>query len=289
MKLVETVTHLSLALAVTTTAMLAIPGCSKKDEPPPPMPTSTPAETVAAAPPTVASITAVAPMAPAPGQAPGTLQEAIGIAKPMMKDSSGGPDEGATTLMNYWLQKNYKWSELEAVAQTTGAAFLGSPDAVRGQRICGAGAIQTFSKVSDTPKQHEATIATPEGVLAVGAVMDVTGMKQGGNGRFCGVASGIQTMTDASGAQVRAIRLTGMFDTPANRGATGGGGGPGNLKACCQALQQNSVSMPPPNNVYAAAAANYCFGVVATAASKDAAVASIRGMLRGAPLPSVCR
>ena len=47
--------------------------------------------------------------------------------------------------------------------------------------------------------------------------------------------------------------------------------------------------MPPPNNIYAAAAANYCFGVVASSNSKDASLAAIRGMLRGAPLPSVCR
>lgn len=290
MKLVQTATTLSLALAVTTATMLAVPGCSKKDEPPPPMPTSAPPETVA--PPvvaTTASVAQIAPMAPAPGQAPGTLQEAIGIARPQMADSTGGPDGGATTLMNYWLQKSYPWAQLEAVPQTTGAAFLAAPDAERGKRICGQGNITAFSKISDTPKQHEATLTTTEGTLAVGAVMDVTGMKQGGAGRFCGIATGVQSMTDASGAQVRAIRLTGMFDTPANRGGGGPGGGPGNLRACCQALQQNSVSMPPPNNIYAAAAANYCFGVAASANSKDASLAAIRGMMRGAPMPAVCR
>jgi hypothetical protein len=290
MKFVETVTHLSLALAVTTTAMLAVPGCSKKDEPPPPMPTSTPAETVAPPPATVApTVAQIAPMAPAPGQAPASLQEAIGIARPQMADSTGGADAGATTLMNYWLQKSYPWAQLEAVPQTTGAAFLAAPDAERGKRICGQGNITAFSQVSAAPKQHEATLTTTEGTLAVGAVMDVTGMKQGGAGRFCGIATGIQSMTDASGAAVRAIRLTGMFDTPANRGGGGTSGGPGNLRACCQALQQNSVSMPPPNNVYAAAAANYCFGVVATSASKDASLAAIRGMMRGAPVPAVCK
>ena len=287
MKLLETMSHLVLATAVLTALL---PGCSKKDEPPPPMPTST-ADTAAPPPPMVASVVPIAPMAPAPGQAPHTLSEAITVARPQMKDSTGAADEGATTLMNYWLQKNYPWAQLEAIPQTTGAAFLANPEAERGKRICGAGNIQTFSKISDTPKQHEATIASPEGVLAVGAVGDVTGMKQGGTGRFCGIASGIQSMTGADGSAVRAIRTTGYFDTPANRGG-GGGGSFGNLKACCQALAQNGVSMPPPNNIYAAAAASYCnasVSAISSPAQKDAVLAGIRGALRGAPMPAVCR
>ncbi len=290
MSLVESVTRFTVLAAIVPAVLVVAPGCSKKDEAPPPLPSAT-AEPVAPPTPAPSAALPIAPMAPAPGQAPNTLAEAITVTKPSMKDSTTGPDEGATALLNYWLQKNYAWSQLEAIPASTGAMFLSSTDAERGKRICGAGVIQTFSKVSDNPKQHEATIATPEGLLSVGAVGDVTGMKQGGQGRFCGIASGVQTIAGQGGAQTRAIRTTGYFDTPANRGG-GTGGGIGNLRACCQALAQNSTSMPPPNNMYAAAAASYCNASVASIsnpAQKDAVLAGIRGALRGVPMPAVCR
>lgn len=63
------------------------------------------------------------------------------------------------------------------------------------------------------------------------------------------------------------------------------------LRACCAALAQNAASMPPPNGAYAAAAASYCSGAVASVnqpGQRDAVLAGVRGLLRGAPAPSAC-
>lgn len=288
------INRLSLAAVLLTAVILA--NCKKKeDDAPPPLPSAAPdpAPPPPPMPSAVPTTTAVQlqPVPPAPGQAPSTLGEAIMFAKPQMRDSTGSPDEGSATLLKYWLDKKYAWAQLEAVPPTTEAAFLANPDAERGKRICTTGVVQQISQANPNPPQHEGLITAQTGEsVSFGAVGDVTGIKQGGPGKFCGIASGIQNMTTPDGRQVRAIRCVGMFDTPANRG--GGGGGFGSLRACCQALQQNSVSMPPPQNMYAAAAAQYCFASVAAISSpqqKDALLAGIRGALRGASMPGSCR
>lgn len=284
--------RLSLVAALLIAASLA--NCKKKEEEaPPPLPSAT-VEPVPTPPPVVTSAPTVVqlqPVPPAPGQAPSTLGEAIMFAKPQMRESTGSPDEGSATLLKYWLDKKYSWAQLEAVPPTTEAAFLANPANERGKRICSTGTVQQINKVNPTPPQHEGLLTTQASEnVSFGAVGDVTGIKQGGPGKFCGIATGIQDMTSPSGQPIRAIRSVGMFDTPANRG--GGGGGFGSLRACCQALQQNSVSMPPPQNMYAAAAAQYCFASVAAISSpqqKDALLAGVRGALRGAPLPGACR
>ncbi|MCS6898664.1 MAG: hypothetical protein RMJ98_03085 [Myxococcales bacterium] len=290
------VKRIPLVAVLLTTVSLVHCGKKKEDEAPPPPPATTvepvptPPPVVPSAPPTTVNLQ---PVPPAPGQAPNTLGEAIMFAKPQMRDSTGAPDEGSVTLLNYWKDKKYPWSQLEAVPPTTEAAFLANPDAERSKRICSTGTVQQINQVNPPPSPvHEGVLVTQATeTISFGAVGDVTGIRQGGPGRFCGIATGIQNMTNATGQPVRAIRLVGMFDTPANRGG-GGGGGFGSLRACCQALQQNSVSMPPPQNMYAAAAAQYCFASVAAISSpqqKDAILAGIRGALRGAPMPGACR
>jgi hypothetical protein len=62
----------------------------------------------------------------------------------------------------------------------------------------------------------------------------------------------------------------------------------GNLAACCAALQGNAASAPPPQNIYYQSAAAYCNGANKSGQSASA-VNTIRGMLRGANLPSSCR
>lgn len=280
-----------VAVALLTVSLI---NCKKKEDEAPPPPPATTVEPVPTPPPVAPSAPTTVnlqPVAPAPGQAPNTLGEAIMFAKPQMRDSTGAPDEGSNTLLNYWKDKKYAWAQLEAVPPTTEAAFLANPDAERGKRICSPGTVQQLNKTNPTPPVHEGMLTTQANeTVSFGAVGDVTGIRQGGPGKFCGIATGIQNTTGANGAQVRAIRSVGMFDTPANRG--GGGGGFGSLRACCQALQQNSVSMPPPQNMYAAAAAQYCFASVAAVSSpqqKDAMIAGIRGALRGAAMPGACR
>jgi hypothetical protein len=290
MALVKTALNLSLVGLLAATVF----GCSKsKDESPPPMPTAT--EPTAAPPPTAVAPVELKPADPtplAPGQLPASLGQAIDLTRPQMKDSTTTPDDGSATLLKYWLAKAYPWAQLEAVPLQTAAAFLAAPDTGRGKRICGAGLVQTFAKTTTAaPHEYEGTLATAEGeILSYGAVADVAGVAPNAKARFCGISSGIQTITNPAGAQVRAIRVVGMFDTPANRG--GGGGGFSSLRACCMALQQNSKSMPPPNNLYAASAATYCLATVASISNpqqKDAMLAGIRSALRGAPMPSVCR
>jgi hypothetical protein len=283
-------TALNLALASVLSATFY--GCKPKDEAPPPLPTPT-ADPTPTAPPVV-STTAVAlqPVAPLPGTAPNSLSEAILVTKPQMKDSTAAPDEGSAGLLKYWLAKMYPWAQLDGTPIVTAAAFLAAPDSARGQRVCSAGQVQQFSKTTTAaPNEYEGTLATKEGeVLSFGAVGDATGIGPNAPARFCGIASGVETLATPDGKQVRAIRVVGYFDTPANRGG-GGGGQFASLAACCAALKQNAASMPPPQNMYAAAAAQYCSGMVATAsnpAAKDAAIASIRGMLRGVPMPGVC-
>ncbi len=153
--------------------------------------------------------------------------------------------------------------------------------------------VQQFASTGAAPNnQYEALLATKEGtLLSIGAVGDATGIKQGAPAKFCGIASGIQTIATPDGKQSKALRLTGYFDTPGNRGG-GGGGQFASLRACCQALQQNAASMPPPQGMYAAAAAQYCHGSVAAISSpqqKDAMISALRGMLRGVALPGACR
>jgi hypothetical protein len=281
-------TALNLALAGVLSATFY--GCKPKDEAPPPMPTATADPTPPPPPVTAATSAQLVAAPPLPGTAPNTLGEAILITKPQMKDSTAAPDDGSAGLLKYWLMKLYPWAQLEATPMVTAAAFAAAPDSARGQRVCGAGVVQQFTK-SGPPNEYEGTIATKEGdVLSYGGVGDATGVTVNGQARFCGIASGVETLTNPAGQPVRAVRVVGYFDTPANHGG-GGGGQFASLAACCAALKQNAASMPPPQNMYAAAAAQYCSASVSAAsnpAQKDAAIASIRGMLRGVPMPGVC-
>ena len=168
----------------------------------------------------------------------------------------------------------------------TGHPVGRGPGRTGGNRVCGTGTVQTLTQVQPKPAQYEGTLLTKTNeTISFGAVGDATGIKQGGPATFCGVASGVLTISTT-----RAIREVGMFDTPINRGATGGGGN--SLAACCAALRQNSASMPPPQNMYAMAAAQYCSAAaaaVANPAQKDATINAIRGMLKGAAMPGSCR
>jgi hypothetical protein len=279
-----------LVLTLLVAATFTHCTCNKPEDPPPLPVDSSPVPSPP--PPSATGSVNIVPAPPLPNQSPGTLGEAILLTRPRMSDFTGTPDEGSSTLLTYWLDKKYPWAQLEATPATTEAAFLANPDAERGKRICTSGVVQQLSQVSPQPPRHDGVQLAQSGVsVSFGAVGDVAGIKQGGPGKFCGIATGIQTMTAPDGKQTRAIRSIGMFDTPANRGATGGGG-LASLKACCQALQQNSASMPPPQNMYAAAAAQYCNASAAAVSSpqqKDALLAGIRGALRGAAMPGACR
>ena len=60
------------------------------------------------------------------------------------------------------------------------------------------------------------------------------------------------------------------------------------LANCCAALKQNAASAPPPTNTYMMAAAGICDGAVAAGKDNNAALAAIRGALRGANMPAAC-
>lgn len=291
-------TAIRVLLSATFVSVFCGIGCKNKDgDAPPPMPAPTEATTASGAappgtPPPAATPVPIQTAAPAPGQSPNTLTEAIGVSKPQMADSTGSPDQGSETLITYWLAKNYPWAQLEQQPESPAPTFVTSAATERGKRVCGSGTVQTLSKVNTTPpNRHEGTLLTKEGqVLSVGAVGDVTGIAPTRPARFCGIASGLQSMTGADGKPVQAIRTVGYFDTPANRG-----GNPNqfaSLRACCAALQQNAASMPPPNSMYALSAAQYCHASVAAVGNpqqKDAMIAALRGYLRGAPMPAACR
>jgi len=285
-------------ILATVVFAVAFPACSskKKDDIPPPFdPPPASATTSATTPVQVvptATTTNIVPIG-LPGQSPSTLAEAILHTRPQMADSVGAPDAGSVALGRYWAEKKYPWAQLEAVTATTPVALLTSTDAERGKRLCEGGMVQQFASTGAAPNnQYEALLATKEGtLLSIGAVGDATGIKQGAAAKFCGIASGVQTIATPDGKQSKALRLTGYFDTPANHGG-GGGGQFASLRACCQALSQNAASMPPPQGMYALAAANYCHGSVAAISSpqqKDAMVSTLRGMLKGAALPAACR
>lgn len=59
------------------------------------------------------------------------------------------------------------------------------------------------------------------------------------------------------------------------------------LTACCAALRQNAASAPAPTNTYMLAAAGVCDGMAG--ADRAAALAAIRGALRGSGLPAACQ
>ena len=64
---------------------------------------------------------------------------------------------------------------------------------------------------------------------------------------------------------------------------------PSGLKACCNALRQNGPTMPPPFNSYAPAAAGACDALAASARDRASALATIRGMMKGAGMPAACQ
>jgi hypothetical protein len=281
----------TFGLVCITVMASVMAGCPKKsddDVPPPPSATVT----AVPPPPTATVVQLVPPTGAGDASAPATLAQAIEAARPQMKDSSGAPDDGSATLLRFWLAKTYPWAQMEAVAESQPAAFLAGPDALRGRRVCGTGTIKPYAKVSPAPAQSDGMLTTKTGdVLSFSSVGDTTGIAENGQGRFCGIASGVLSTAGADGKPVRAVRVVGYFDTPANHAATGGGGQFASLRACCQALQQNSASMPPPQNLYAAGAASYCLATVASIsnpAQKDAMLAGIRGALKGVPMPAAC-
>jgi hypothetical protein len=63
------------------------------------------------------------------------------------------------------------------------------------------------------------------------------------------------------------------------------------LHTCCEALRTSADVLPPPKSFQAGAAAERCrIGLADVHTSEDEAhlVATIRGELRGAPMPTAC-
>lgn len=61
------------------------------------------------------------------------------------------------------------------------------------------------------------------------------------------------------------------------------------LKACCAALSQNANSAPEPQATYMRQAAATCNAMVASGQGKGTILGAVRGVLKGAGMPSACR
>jgi hypothetical protein len=70
--------------------------------------------------------------------------------------------------------------------------------------------------------------------------------------------------------------------------AGGGGGDATGIRACCNALAQNAKSAPPEQQMAYAAAAAACNGLINNPQGRQA-LSQVRGMLRGANMPSSCQ
>ena len=68
----------------------------------------------------------------------------------------------------------------------------------------------------------------------------------------------------------------------------GGGGDPTGIKKCCQALRNNAQSAPLDQRPALLGAAGMCEGMVNNPQGRTA-LAALRGMLRGASMPSACQ
>lgn len=77
-------------------------------------------------------------------------------------------------------------------------------------------------------------------------------------------------------------------DADADAPKTGGGGDATGIRACCAALAQNAASAPLDQKPGYLQAAAVCNGLVNSPQGRGALV-QLRGMLRGANMPSSCK
>jgi len=216
-----------------------------------------------------------------------------------------------------WAIERLRWSELQALPETTVAKAKKDSDAERGKRLCMSGTIvEIATEKVDTKKIYNGRLFdVAMSVITFHAVGSSGELVEHSTARFCGVFTGVNAYPNSGGGTTHAVRAVGMFDLPENRkrleigaiveqsgkpstGAraaslTNQNPQPSNaLKSCCAALKNSAATMDPPKNVYAENAAAYCnasVGSINTPGQRDAFFASIRGALRGADMPTQCK
>jgi hypothetical protein len=77
----------------------------------------------------------------------------------------------------------------------------------------------------------------------------------------------------------------GKKEEPPKKG-TGRRGGP--LSACCSALRQNAANLPEPSKGHTLTAAATCEAANNSGSPAGVFLGTLRGLLRGAPLPPAC-
>lgn len=120
---------------------------------------------------------------------------------------------GRTTMADF----NWKFHP-----KTTHEAVMRDADLERGKRLCVSGSVvQISGETIDGKRFYEAGIVTNSvkgtlDVTRVVAIGDVTDIFQGREAMFCGIVVGRETYPNTGGGTSHAVRLVGMFVTPAN-------------------------------------------------------------------------
>lgn len=135
-----------------------------------------------------------------------------------MDDTTEKVSPGAIALAN-WSADRLKWSELQAITATTPALVMKDATGRRGLRLCVEGTLADINRVNLPSStaflghliDGNAIVTT---ILAVGDTGELVAQSYA---RFCGIAIGAYTYSNASGGVTHSALAVGLFDLPSNR------------------------------------------------------------------------
>jgi len=154
-----------------------------------------------------------------------TLDEALRLTVPLMKEADVDQHSAGTALLALWSQQRLTWSQVQVARnETTLGRTLKDPDPSLGKRLCAVGAVAQINRDKTSPNGqlwHGILVTHENGELplsfyAAGSSGD---LEQSSRARICGVVTGVHTYSTIESGVMHAVQLVGMFDLPENREA----------------------------------------------------------------------
>jgi hypothetical protein len=147
-----------------------------------------------------------------------SLTEALGVLRPIFKDTTNEPDPAAY-LLALWGTSHLDWKAIVGLGETTHSKVMKDPEAERGKRICTSGSIVEIAvdRSAKTPLYAGGLITAAMNVYRFIALRSTGELVARSPARFCGIVTGRESYSNSGGGVTHAVKVVGMFDLPENR------------------------------------------------------------------------
>lgn len=148
-----------------------------------------------------------------------SISDAIGTAKPTMKDSTEGVSVGAW-MLTLWGIKRGVWSDFwVSKSETNPALVLKDSESERTKKMCRGGNVDQIEieKTSEGNAYSGVMLTNTNDLVWFLAVGSTEGIVQRTHAKFCGIVTGAHSYTGIDNHNYTAVQVVGMFDIPQNR------------------------------------------------------------------------